>query len=57
MEDKDKINYLIKMIDYICDENCKHCQLRERIDNVIYAPEFKKIIDECDPKPKYLVNF
>jgi hypothetical protein len=56
MEDKEKINYLIKMIDYIMDANDTD-EMHDRMDNVIYAAEFKKIIDECNPKPKYLVNF
>jgi hypothetical protein len=56
MKDKDKIDFLIKAIDYIMDANNTD-EMHDRMDNIIYAPEFKSILDGCEPKPKFLLNF
>jgi len=56
MDDESKICYLIKMIDYLMDSNSTD-EMHSRMDNIIYAPEFKSILDGCEHKPKFLLNF
>ena len=56
MTDAEKVFYLIKAIDYLMDADSTDA-MHHRMDNVIYAPEFKDILDNCEPKPRFLVNF
>ena len=56
MDNENKICYLIKTIDYLMDSNSTD-EMHDRMDNVIYAPEFKNILDGCDAKPRFLMNF
>jgi hypothetical protein len=56
MDDESKICYLIKTIDYLMESNSTD-EMHDRMDNIIYAPEFKGILDGCEPKPKFLLNF
>jgi hypothetical protein len=56
MDDESKICYLIKKIDYLMDSNSTD-EMHDRMDNIVYDPEFKSILDGCKHKPKFLLNF
>jgi hypothetical protein len=56
MTDAEKVFYLIKAIDYLMDASSTD-EMHDRMDNVVYSPAFNVILEGCEPKPRFLVNF